>query len=114
MGNSRGTQWVLTVKHRLRAVWIGAFGGILREAERHRLQAPNMVLNGYSHGTGRVLKGYLDTCGPIVFASDRGVSVGVHLSRNDVKSDFLVAPRGTADRLLSTEGTYSRGSLGAV
>ena len=62
----------------------------------------------------KVLKGYFDTCGPIVFASDRGVSVGVHLSRNDVKSDFLVAPRGTADRLLSTEGTYSRGSLGEV
>ena len=99
MGNSRGTQWVLTVKHRLRAVWIGAFGGILREAESNHLQAPNMVLNGYSHGTGRVLKGYLDTCGPIVFASDRGVSVGIHLSNNDVKSDFLVAPRGTPDRL---------------
>ena len=54
---------------------------------------------GYLHGTHKVLKGYLDTCGPIVFASDRGVSVGIHLSNNDVKSDFLVAPRGTPDRL---------------
>ncbi len=54
---------------------------------------------GFSQGPQRVFKGYLDTCGPIVFASDRGVSVGVHLSRNDVKSDFLVAPRGTPDRL---------------
>jgi hypothetical protein len=89
MGYSRGTQWVLTVKHRLRAVWIGAFGRILREAESHRLQAPNMVLNGYSHGTGWYSHGYLDTCGPIVFASDRGVSVGLHLSRNHVKSERL-------------------------
>ena len=76
MGNSMGTRWVLTVKHRLRAVWIGAFGRILREAESNHLKAPNMVLNGYSHGTGRVLKGYLDTCGPIVFASDVACRLG--------------------------------------
>ena len=66
---------------------------------------------GYSHGTGRVHKGYrdLDTCGPIVFAGDRGVSVWVHLSRNDVKSDFLVAPRGAPDRLWGTPGYFLKG-----
>ena len=95
-GYSHGTGWVI--------IWV--LGHLRPDRVRQGQFVEARVLKEYSRVLTwhKVLKGYFDTCGPIVFASDRGVSVGVHLSRNDVKSDFLVAPRGSPDRLWVTPG----------